>query len=260
MSTPDLAAHLLARATDLCERAQGGEVTYTAFLTPGEQKKLTPLLQKVPHALVGGYAEAERKRVLFLPPWMAELDGELRTQCLADTLSTCLVALEIKGSGFCTLAHKDYLGAVLNLGIERAAIGDVCVLDPHRAVLFCDGVMARFLTENLTRVAGDAVQVHPCTLSPDFDGGRRFQSVSDTVASARADSIVAALAGLSREKASALFSAGLVEIDYETADKPAKQLEAGCVIVIRGKGKFILRSISDQTKKGRFRLQADKYL
>ena len=71
---------------------------------------------------------------------------------------------------------------------------------------------------------------------------------------------MAALSGLSRERASALFAGGQVEIDYEIADKPARQLEAGTVIVIRGKGKFILRSISDQTKKGRFRLLADKYL
>jgi RNA-binding protein YlmH len=260
MSMQDSTAQLLARVSDLCDRARAGELTHTAFLTPGEQKRIAPSLQHIPHLLAGGYAAAERKRLFLLPPWMAELEGEVRADCLADATADTLLALEVSGGGFCTLAHKDYLGAVLNLGIERDAIGDLCVLDPHRALLFCDGVIAQFLTEHLTRVAGDAVCVRPCTVPPDFDGGRKFLRVTDTVASPRADSIVAALANLSRERASALFSQGLVEIDYETADKPAKQLAPGAVIVIRGKGKFILRAVSDQTKKGRYRLEADKYL
>ena len=104
------------------------------------------------------------------------------------------------------------------------------------------------------------VKIHEIVLTPDFDGGRRFQAIADTVASPRADSVVAALANLSRERAQALFREGLVEIDYEPADKPDRVLKAGTVIVIRGKGKFILRSLSQQTKKGRIRLLADQYL
>ena len=76
----------------------------------------------------------------------------------------------------------------------------------------------------------------------------------------KGDGVVAALTNLSRERAQALFREGLVEIDYEPAPKPDQQLEAGCIVVIRGKGKFIIRSLSEQTKKGRARLQADKYL
>ena len=52
----------------------------------------------------------------------------------------------------------------------------------------------------------------------------------------------------------------LIEIDYEPASKPDKPLSAGCVVTIRGKGKFILRSLSEQTKKGRYRLVADQYV
>jgi RNA-binding protein YlmH len=168
--------------------------------------------------------------------------------------------LEIKGSGFRELHHKDYLGAVLNLGIERDAIGDLCVTDTHTAVLFCDRVMEKFLAESLTRVANDAVKLTRITLPHGFDGGRKFQQITDTVASPRADSVVAALANLSRERAQALFREKLVEIDYEIAEKTDQQLEAPCVIVIRGKGKFIIRSLCEQTKKGRIRLLADKYL
>lgn len=253
---------LLARANELLSRARNGEITYTAFLTPAEQHALTramPWAKEEMHAN-GGYAAAERARIFFLPPYLLDMDGQIQADCLADTYAECLIPLQVRGSGFRELHHKDYLGAVLNLGIERDAIGDLCVTDAHSAVLFCDRVMEKFLTESLTRVANDAVKISRVTLPRDFDGGRKFQQVSDTVASPRADSVVAALANLSRERAQALFREGLVEIDYEEATKPDQQLEAGCVIVIRGKGKFIIRSLGEQTKKGRTRLLADKYL
>ena len=255
-------ARLLARAQDLLARARNGEITYTAFLTPAEQHALTRAMPwaKGEMRIDGGYTVAERARMLFLPPYLLDMDEETLTECLAETREECLIALQIKGSGFRELHHKDYLGAVLNLGIERDAIGDLCVCDKHIAVLFCDRVMARFLEENLTRVANDAVRLSRVTLPQGFDGGRKFQTVSDTVASPRADSVVAALANLSRERAQALFRDKLVEIDYELADKTDRMLEAPCVIVIRGKGKFIIRSLGEQTKKGRIRMLADKYL
>ena len=261
MSGADGTALLLARADDLLERAQAGELTHTAFLTPGEQKQLLRSLgHRAPFLLDGGYAEAERRRAFFLPAWMTELDESTRAELLAEQTKVCLVPLEICGSGFRNLSHKDFLGAVLNLGIERSAIGDLCVLDAQRAVLFCDRTMATFLTEHLTRVANDAVRVTTVTLAPNFDGGRSYLRITDTVASPRADGVVAALANLSREKARGLFEAKMVEIEYEMADKPDRPVAAGEVIVIRGKGKFIIRSLSDQTKKGRYRLLADKYL
>ena len=253
---------LLARAEDLLARAENGEITYTAFLTPAQQHALSRAMPWAKQCMKtdGGYPAAERARVFFLPPYLMDMDEEMADECLAEVREECLIALAIKGSGFRNLSHKDYLGAVLNLGIERDAIGDLCVTDAHSAVLFCDRVMARYLCESLTRVANDAVRVSPTTLPPDFDGGRKFQSLCDTVASPRADSVVAALANLSRERAQAMFREGLVEIDYEPAEKPDQQLEAPCVIVIRGKGKFIVRSLCEQTKKGRIRLLADKYL
>ena len=253
---------LLSRAEDLLARAQNGEITYTAYLTPAEQHALTRAMPWAKNAMLrdGGYPAAERARVFFLPPYLADLDEEALAECLAEVREECLIPLQIKGSGFRTLLHKDYLGAVLNLGIERDAIGDLCVCDKHTAVLFCDRVMAQFLAESLTRVANDGVRLSRVTLPEGFDGGRKFQRITDTVASPRADGVVAALASISREKAQGLFREGLVEIDYEQAHKPDQQLEAGCVIVIRGKGKFIVRSLDEQTKKGRIRLQADKYL
>lgn len=259
MSTPSL---LEAHAEELWHRAQNGEITYTAFLTPREQHLLYRALPFARDAMLpqGGYADAERQRLLFLPPYMTDAEPELRAEWLRDTLGELVIPLRISGSGFRELSHRDYLGAILNLGIERSALGDLCICDPHSAILFCDRVMCTFLCEHLTRVANDAVHVTEAELPADFNGGRQFRPIRDTVASPRLDSVVAALTNLSRERAQQLLREGLVELDYESADKPDKPVEEGAILTVRGKGKFVIRSLSEQTKKGRIRLAADQYL
>ena len=255
-------ATLLARVADLYGRAESGEIVYTPFLTPREQRAV---LEKYAFAKdrmlpFGGYAEAERRRVYVLPPYMTELDGDTRDAILSDTFAESMVALSIQGSTYRELAHRDFLGAVLNLGIERDAIGDIAVLSPFEAVLFSDHLMAEFLKENLVRVARDAVKVKAITLPQNFDGGRKFSPITDTVASPRSDAVVAALCNLSRDRAQALFVGGLVEIDYEPTEKYDKEVLEGAIITVRGHGKFIVRSLSDKTKKGRLRLLADRYV
>lgn len=253
---------LFARADELCARAAKGEITHTQFLTPREAKLLGARFASHREAtlLAGGYPTAERRRLYFLPPYLEGLEEPLRTECLSDALAETLCAVRISGSGYRELSHRDFLGAVLNLGIERDRIGDICVTDPHTAILFCDRLMADFLTESLSRVANDAVRVAHILPPADFDGGKRYEAVSDTVASPRADAVVAALLNLSRERAQALFREGRVEIDYETEERVDKALAEGAIISIRGYGKFTLRSLSDKTRKGRYRLLADRHV
>ena len=261
MNMADNSERLLRRAEELLHRARMGEVTYTHFLTPGEQRVVLRHLSGAAEELCvfGGYKEAERGRIFFLPPYLCAMEEPYRTQCLAEYYDECVVSLEIRGSGYRELSHRDFLGALLHLGVERDAIGDVCVMAPDRAVLFCDRVMVDFFREHLERVANDAVRVNTVTLPPAFDGGRTFVAVADTVASPRADAVVAALANLPRERAQALLREGLVEIDYEPEDRCDRTVVEGSVMVIRGVGKFIIRSLSDKTRKGRYRLLADRY-
>ena len=255
-------AQLLARARDLLLRAEKGEVAYTPFLTPREQRMVREGLPFAGDALLfaGGYESAERKRMYALPDYILGQEDAVRDELLGETFAASLVPLLVKGSGYRELYHRDYLGAVLNLGVERDAIGDLCVISKNEALLFCDRTMADFLKTELARVANDAVSLGDVTLPQDFDGGREFMPVSDTVAWPRADAVVAALCNLSRERAQALFRAGLVEIDYEPLEKYDRDVAAGAVIAVRGHGKFIVRSLSDKTKKGRFRLLADRYV
>jgi RNA-binding protein YlmH len=84
--------------------------------------------------------------------------------------------------------------------------------------------------------------------------------ISDTVASPRLDCIVGALCSLSREKARATVESGLVELDFEREERPDRTVSAPCIISVRGYGRFRINSVSDMTKKGRYRLNAEKFV
>lgn len=260
---------LLARVDELCDRAVRGRFVHTDFLTPRESKYAMEQLRRRGEAhrarLYGGYAAAERCCLLLFPDYVTDAYGEGAEQpSVGELLAMAgeddpVAAISVRGSGYRTLSHRDYLGSLLSLGLEREVLGDIA-LDGNDATVLCMARMVPFLLDNVERIGGDAVRVRQTVLSPDFDGGRTFAPIHDTVASARLDCVVAALCNLSREAAQTAVRDGLVELDYECEMRPDRTLEVPCIISLRGTGKFALRELGTLTKKGRIRLTADKYL
>lgn len=256
-----------ARLADLCRRAERYEPCMSPFLSPRECFLAAQYMKRYATdafgVLYGGYDGFERGRLLVLPDYLADgtdswsaADVRERVPELAEE---AIAALSVQGSGYRTLSHRDYLGSLLGLGLERAVIGDIAVRDEHSAIVLCDARIAPFLLSELATVGSDRVKVKPFALTPDFTVPREFEAISDTVASPRLDAVVASLARLSREGAQQALSKGLVEMDYEPCDRSDKTVAEGAIISIRGQGKFIVRSLSGLTKKGRYRLLADKY-
>ena len=268
---------LLARLDDLCDRGARGETGISAYLTPREAKyaraHLSARIRTGTALLWGGYPDAERVRVVILPdytegftdpeslasnPVTALRDAGLDD--LSDTLREAVCPICVKGSGFRELSHRDYLGSVLGLGLERDAIGDILIPDTHTAILLTDTRVGDFLTVSLTKVATDTVKVSRLPEGTPLQGTRRLQPISDTVASERLDCVVAALCNLSREKAQMTVRAGLCELDYEACEACDTTVEAPAVISVRGYGKFAVHAFDGTTRKGRIRLVAGKYI
>ena len=169
-------------------------------------------------------------------------------------------AISVKGSGFVRLSHRDFMGSLLGMGIERSVIGDIVVTDTESAVVMCDSKIADFLINEWTEVGHDKVRCSRVTPGEDFAPERKYAPISDTVASARLDCIVAALCNLSRERARVCVVSGLCELNYECEERPDREVVPPALISVRGYGKFKVCSIGEQTKKGRFRLAAQKFV
>jgi RNA-binding protein YlmH len=209
----------------------------------------------------GGYVDAERKRIYVLPEYM---EGTEDVSAFDEYgFDDGVAAVSITGSGYKKLSHRDFLGSILGLGLQRSVVGDIIMLDDGNipmAAVICDRNAARFLCDTMTKVGTDTVTVRQMALSDISVPEKKFAHINDTLASPRADCVVAALCSLSREKARVAVVNGLLEVEHECCEQPDRTITAPCVVSVRGYGKFRINSLADKTKKGRLRLDADKYI
>ena len=241
--------HLL----DLCVRSERtGAWVYSGFLTPAEQEDFLrcPESARYDFTFDGGYEAAERKLLVAgstdafgHPP-----DPPIRVIAVKP------VSLKYAEK----LSHRDYLGAILNLGIERSLIGDILVRE-KQAWFFCLDSVAGFLVSSLTRVrnttvsaslvAGEAPELQPC-----------FEPMRLNVASERLDAVLSAFTGLSRARTAPLFSGEKVFVNGRIVADKSMKLKEGDIVSVRGFGKAVYDGIEYETRKSRLWVSLRKYI
>ncbi|MBQ2545960.1 MAG: hypothetical protein II557_06690 [Clostridia bacterium] len=272
---------IVERAMELW-RASAYEIAATDFCSPAEKREIyNELNARIGSGMSrcffwGGCRGAERGVTVFLPEWYLPADApahhmpldEARTDAFAaflcenpDVLAEIPVtALSVKGSGFRELGHRDFMGGILSLGVDRSVIGDIAVLSPSEALVFAHKKIAPYLVSELTRIGRDAVRVEEARIAPDFVLPRRFEEIPVVVSSPRLDGVVKALCGKSREAAAEMVREGLCEVNYAVCTDVSKELSAGDVLSVRGVGKFVVGEVTGSTKSGRLRMACRKYV
>lgn len=156
------------------------------------------------------------------------------------------------------LSHRDFLGALMNLGIERDVLGDILLAD-GKAYVFVAERMADFVVENLHRVKHTDVGCERIDELPE-EASPKLERKSLVAASTRLDGIVAKLYRLSRSEAKAAFARQEVFINGRVCVNPSVVLKEDDVISVRHKGKCIFRGISHETRKGNHSIEIDLYV
>ena len=146
----------------------------------------------------------------------------------------------------------------MNLGIERSVLGDIFVKD-QGAYILCEGTMATYIAENLLRVKHTSMLCQvthemPPEILPEF------QTVEVIVTSDRIDAIIAKAYQLSRSQSVELFRGKRIFINGRLYENNAGIPKAGDIVSVRGFGKFIYQGISQETKKGRYKVAIEKYI
>ena len=238
------------RIDDLKERAERrGIITKTDFLTPAERYALKQYVRSDRIVLTGGQPDCERQAAFFLPEYMdpEEFDP-----------SEYIRAVRIEAH-FGTPGHRDYLGAVLGLGVRRESIGDIRIQD-DTACLFCLPAVQQLLLDEFKKAGRVSVTVSPCSLSDVPAPVIRTRTLTFTVKSLRLDAVAGSMFGLSRTAAAELIRQGAASLNYSVCGKTDAPVEEGDIISLKGYGKGCLKSIGGKSRKDRLFVETEVYI
>lgn len=239
-------ALFIKRAKELAQRAENtGLAFHTEFMTVNEQSMLRTLRFSVPCAFFGGYGDAERVIAVFgedAEPgaYIACIEISPKQQKFADALT-----------------HRDFLGALMNLGVRRETMGDILVLD-NTGYLFCLATIAEFILQGLDRVKRTAVQCK--RVQAPVCAGVQPEPVSLVIASMRADALLSAAFHLSRDQSKSAVSEGRLFINGKQRFQASAALKEGDTLSLRGLGRVEYVSPERETKRGKLRVLARIYI
>lgn len=253
--TPDdkILISFLGKKADQC--ASNQMITCSKFLDMHERSLAAGL--RLPYGVkrifYGGFDEAERSLAVYLPDYIDAADYSALSDFFEASPDDCPVSiLKIKKDKFSKeLTHRDYLGALMGLGINRDTTGDIIVSKDgcHIAVL---KTMAEYIAENLTSAGRGTLNIE--ILAPwEITDLPKNEGTPDsfTVSSPRLDSVIKNGFGISRDGACEAISKGLVFLNDIECAKPDKRICEGDKISLRHKGRIIISALPGKSKKGR---------
>ena len=224
----------------------------TCFLSPREQEMARYLFGDEPGLTAfGGYDDAERKMLIFLPEYLEET-----SLYEEDSPIVCLRATFFEEDA---LSHRDFLGALMGAGIARETVGDICV-GKGCCDFFVTDEIAPYVEQTLLSAGRTKIHITTIPLREAQIPEPEVKEIRDTVASLRLDSIISSGFRIGRSLAAQHIHAGKAAIDGLPCEKPDKQVSEGMKISVRGLGKIKLHSINGKTKKDRISVVIHRYV
>ena len=243
---------IASKLADLAEQAlRSQKFRLSGFLDSYGQDIAETVVANFPGLKVdffGGYQGAERQRALLMD---ASFGGKPSYELA--------VVKAAWNSQFTRLSHRDVLGSLMGLGIERDCIGDIIATGDY-AKIIADKKMADYLLLNLTQIGSSGVTCELDDLSSIAPREERCKEIKATVASLRVDSIAAAGFGSSRSRAAADIAADKLKLNWQPVKNASQMVKEGDVLSMRGRGRLEVAEVRGQTKKGRIGVLLKRYM
>lgn len=245
-------ALLQSRIRDAANLAgKHGTAQFIGFLDERQSMVAQACLKReriaAPYAFWGGYPDARRNVLGIFPP------GE---ECRVSSFPVVLLEAKYRCLQGC-LTHRDFLGALMALGIKREVLGDILPENGH-AVLFVWETIADYLIAQVEMVGRTRISFSR-NPQAELPSAEQFESITGTVASARLDCILSCMLKLGRASAADLVQRKLVMIDFAECTNISKTVTPGQTLSVRGFGRFFVESIGPVTRKGRLAIKIKKY-
>lgn len=227
-------------------------ITFTDFFNLNELNILENIDKKLLYSKYqsyGGYDSAQRQMIKFIPDAVS----------YNEPMPFSLLKIKQKSSKFSQeLGHRDFLGSILGLGIERAKVGDILIEDDV-AFIFVHNKIINYIIENLIQVKNTYVSVTECDeIAINYEP--KFKLIQGTVSSIRLDTVMALVYKDSRSSLVRFIENGKVFINSKLITSNGYKLKDGDFISIRGLGKLQYCGIISTTKKGKYYIEVKQYI
>ena len=259
---------LRGRIRDLWNRTrQGDYLNHTGFLSLDLQSYARQVIREErimtgagsgPYSTFsGGYEEADRQMLFFVPSYMSE--EELAAEIAGGEGALTCVRIAAVRSGFAEPpTHRDYLGSLMNIGITREQIGDI-ICRGDEAFVFAVRETAPFICSEVTRVRHTTVTAQIIAPS-ECPAVVMTREESGSVSSERVDCLAAQVFHLSRSQAQRLIEQEKVFADGRIITSASYTPSAGERISVRGYGKFKYLGADGRTRKGSLIARYERYI
>lgn len=251
---PDTEKEIKKRVLELADKSyRNNQYLFTAFLNQAEYSEAVAALQQnqyYNYDSFGGSELAERMVLRF---------GTLEEFGYVEEFPVSCIEIKPVLAKFADkLTHRDFLGSVLNLGIERNVIGDIFIRE-NTGYMICLSHMAEYIAQNLTKIKHTAVK---CRVTQEMQEALKpvLEPHTLSVASQRCDMVIAKLYQISRSEAVDLFRGKKVCINSRLEESNSKNLKEGDIVSVRGYGKFSYQGVQASRKKDKLRVTVNKYI
>lgn len=229
-------------------------VTHTEFMDPHQQnivEKAFSGYDDLEFNFNGGYEDAERAAAFFYPSFIDSEDESY--------FDFPFKLLNITYSSRENLNHRDFLGSLMGLGIKREKIGDILVNDNNCNIIVMEDI-AEYIKFNLKKVGNSKVNIEQSDIDELEVPEPKTKTINTTVASLRLDSVSSAGFGISRSKMAGFIKSDIVSLNWDVTSNLAKLVQQGDTISVKGKGRVVVESIGNTTKKGRIGVNLKKLI
>lgn len=249
---------LLAKLNDkirLCKTKN--KLVNTEFLNMYQENIIRKELERIKaknYILTGGYSEAESKILIMYPEKITE---EIAKENITNIIKVIKIQLPNEQKG--KYQHRDYLGTIMQFGLERERIGDIIVYEDEAYVIVLSE-NAQYIKDSLqTTKKFKKSKIEIIDIVEMKVKKPEFEEIKISVNSQRLDNFISEICKISRSETTRLIESELVSINCKIETKQTKTVETGDVLIIRGKGKFIVSDFLDINRKGKQVVIVKKY-
>nr|WP_317356866.1 YlmH/Sll1252 family protein [uncultured Tyzzerella sp.] len=230
------------------------EPTFTEFLPMLKYLEINSLLSKQ-HIdqnifCFGGFENAERVIIGFFPEYIEPEEKSFPISILEVTYNE-------KYSR--ELTHRDFLGSLLGLGIDRGKVGDI-IIEDNKALCFLNNDIIDYININLEKVGRTKIKTKILSLNDYTIPKPKLETKNIIVSSLRLDAVLAGAFNISRGKVSEYIKGEKAFINFVIETNGAKNVKTTDIITLRGLGRIKILDIVGKTKKDRIVLNIGKYI